>query len=225
MSCNHKKLVLSTLGFAALLSGGSSVFAADIDPPPPPPPLEIRQSTYDWSGVYIGGLIGVGSVDNTYVPIGAADPEISGSGIVGGIMAGYNYQINEFVLGAEADIMFTGIKNKNSADGVAQNFSYLSTIRARAGWANDNTLFYATAGVGFIRSKFELTAFNESESKTHVGYVVGGGIEHAFTPNLTARAEYLYGSFGKKNYVYVPGTVRTGVDNLHIARAGFAYKF
>lgn len=224
MSCTKNTLVLSTLGLAALLSGPVSALAADL--PPPPPPMQIRQSTYDWGGVYVGGLFGAGSVDNTYVPIGTPDPEISGSGMVGGIMAGYNFQVNEFVVGAEADIMFTSINNRNTSDGVAQKFSRLSTIRARAGWAHDNTLFYATAGVGFIRSKFSLLApLNESLTKTHMGYVVGGGMEHAFTQSLIARAEYLYGSFGKKNYVYAAGTVRTGVDHLHIARAGLAYKF
>ena len=224
MSRSTNTLLLSGMACTALFLGIKSAIAADL-PPPPPPPLEIRQSTYDWGGVYIGGLIGVGSVDNTYTPIGAADPEISGSDIVGGGMVGYNYQIDQFVIGAEADAMFTGINNKNSADGVEQDFSYLTTIRARAGWAHDNTLFYGTAGVGFLRSRFKLTAFNEAKSKTHVGYVVGAGIEHAFSPNIIARAEYLYGSFGKKNYVYTPGTVRTGIDDLHIARAGLAYKF
>lgn len=220
----HHTLTLTGLSLAALVSGAASALAADL-PPPPPPPIEIRQSTYDWGGVYVGGLIGVGSVDNDYLPIGAADPEISGSGLVGGFMAGYNYQVSDFVIGAETDFMFTDIHNKNSADGVEQKFSYLSTIRARAGWAHDNTLFYATAGVGFIRSKFTLTAFNESQSKTHVGYVLGAGMEHAFSQNLVARAEYLYGHFGTKDYVYTPGTVRTGVDDIHIARAGLAYKF
>lgn len=218
-------LTLTGLSLAALISGAASALAADL-PPPPPPPIEIRQSTYDWSGVYVGGLIGVGSVDNTYIPIGTPDPEISGSGLVGGFMAGYNYQFDNFVVGAETDFMFTDIKNRNTSDGVEQKFSYLTTMRARAGWAHDNTLFYATAGIGFIRSKFSLLApLNESLSKTHMGYVVGGGMEHAFSQNLTARAEYLYGSFNKKNYVYAAGTVRTGIDDLHIARAGLAYKF
>ncbi|VAV95008.1 hypothetical protein MNBD_ALPHA08-108 [hydrothermal vent metagenome] len=226
MSCIKNTLIWSSLGLTALLWGTATSLAAELPPPPPPPPIEIRQSTYDWSGVYVGGLIGAGSVENLYVPIGTPDPEISGSGIVGGLMAGYNYQVGEFVVGAEADIMFTGIDNRSTVDGVEQEFSYLSTLRARAGWALDDTLIYLTGGVGIIRSKFSLLApFNESRSKIHVGYVVGGGIETAFTENLIARAEYLYGSFGKKNYVYVPGTVRTGVNNLHIARAGIAYKF
>ncbi len=218
-----RPLTISLLGSAALLAGAQSALAADL--PPPPPPIEIRESNYDWGGVYIGGVIAAGSVDNTYIPIGAADPEISGSGIVGGGMIGYNYQIDDFVVGVEGDYMFTGIHNRNSADGVDQEFSYLATIRARAGWAHDNTLFYGTAGVAFMRSKFHIMPADETLTKTHVGYTVGLGIEHAFTENLTARTEYLYASFGKKDYVYTVGTVRTGIDDVHIARAGLAYKF
>ena len=225
MSPFKTSFAICLLSGVSLLAGTVSALAADLLPPPPPPPIEIRQSYYDWGGVYIGGLIGVGSVDNTYLPIGAADPEISGSGIVGGFMAGYNYQMDSFVFGAEADLMFTDIHNRNSADGVDQEFPWLATVRARAGWADDNTLFYATAGVAFIRSEFHILPADETESKTHVGYVVGGGIEHAFSPNIIARAEYLYASFKEKDYVYTPGTVRTGIDNLHIARAGVAYKF
>ena len=159
MSRTTNNLIASVLGCAALLAGAKLALAADL--PPPPPPLEIRQSTYDWGGVYVGGLIGVGSVDNAYIPIGAADPEVSGSGLVAGGMIGYNYQFDNFVIGAEADAMYMDIYNKNSADEVAQKLSSLYTMRARLGYAHDNTLFYGTAGIGFIRSRFDLLAFVE----------------------------------------------------------------
>jgi outer membrane immunogenic protein len=202
----------------------SSALAADL-PPPPPPPVEMRSSTYDWSGAYIGGIVGAGSVDNTYVPIGAPDPDLSGSGFIGGGMIGYNMQMNNFVAGIEGDGMFSGIKPKNTSDGVDQHVTYLATIRARLGWAHDNTLFYGTAGVGFLGSKIHIMPADETVKKTHIGIVAGGGIEHGFTQNITARVEYLYGHFGKKDYVYVPGTIRTGIKSMHMARAGIAYKF
>ena len=217
-----KAVSLATVAYSAIAA--NIALAADL-PPPPPPMVEIRDSTYDWSGAYIGALIGVGSADNTYVPIGAADPQIAGSGLLGGIMVGYNYQMDNMVAGVEADGMFTGIHPENSADGVDQKLTYLATIRARLGYAHDNTLFYGTAGIGFMGSKFHILPANETVKKNHIGFVVGGGMEHAFTQNFILRAEYLYGRFGKKNYVYTPGTVKTGMDNLHIARAGFAYKF
>ncbi len=217
-----KAVSLSTVAYSAMAT--NIVLAADL-PPPPPPMVEIRDSNYDWSGAYVGALIGVGSSENTYVPIGAPDPDISGSGLVGGIMVGYNHQIDNLVVGVEADGMMSNIDPRNLADGVDQKINYLATIRARIGYAHDNTLFYGTAGVGFIRTKLHIMPANENRSKNHIGFVVGGGMEHAFTQNFILRAEYLYGRFNKKNYVYTPGTVRMGLDNLHIARAGVAYKF
>jgi len=225
MSRIKSTFAICLLSGVSLLTGTISALAADLLPPPPPPPIEIRQSSYDWSGVYIGAFIGVGSSDNDYLPIGAADPEISGSGILGGVMAGYNYQMEDFVVGAEADFTYTDIHARNTADGVDQRIPYFGTIRARLGWAHDNTMFYGTAGVAFLRSKFHIEPADETRSKTHVGFVLGGGMEHAVTDNILVRAEYLYAHFGTKDYEYTPGTVRTGVDNLHIARAGVAYKF
>lgn len=215
---------VSIASVATVALATSVALAADL-PPPPPPMVEIRETSYNWSGAYVGALIGVGSADNTYVPIGAPDPEISGSGLLGGIMIGYNHQMGDLVVGVEADGMFTNIKPRNTSDGVDQKISYMATMRARLGYAHDNTLFYGTAGVGILRSKLHILPADLTTSKTHVGFVVGGGIEHALTNNFVVRAEYLYGRFNKKDYVYVPGTVRMGMDHMHIARAGVAYKF
>lgn len=218
-------LVAALFAGMATIAAAKMAKAADLPPPPPPPMVEIRPATYDWSGAYVGISIGVGSIDNTYIPIGAPDPDLSGSGVMLGGFIGYNTQWNNMVAGVEADGMATWIKPRNRSDGVDQHATYLSTIRARLGWAHNNTLFYGTAGVGFMRTKIHILPADETRAKTHVGYVVGGGIEHGFTPNVTARMEYLYGSFNNKNYVYTPGTVRTGIDHLHIVRAGMAYKF
>ena len=49
-----KKLLLGSVGLAAMLAGPA--MAADMRLPPPPPPV----AYYDWTGVYIG--FGVGGV-------------------------------------------------------------------------------------------------------------------------------------------------------------------
>lgn len=222
MSTLRSLLVSAALGTSAIIASPALTLAADLPPPPPPP---MRAATFDWSGAYVGALIGVGSVDNRYVPIGAPDPELSGSGLVAGGMVGYNYQMGNYVIGIEGDGMFTDIKPRNTSDGVDQKFGSLFTLRTRFGFAHDNTLFYATGGLGFLRSRLHIMPADETLTKTHIGVVAGGGIEHGFSPNMLARAEYLYGHFQKKNYVYTPGTVRMGVDDLHMFRAGLAYKF
>src|SRR5215475_6884509 len=66
--------------------------------PPPPVPL-----FYNWTGLYVGGHLGVGWADG------------GGSGFLGGGQVGYNYQISpQWVLGVEADIAGTTIKDSVS---------------------------------------------------------------------------------------------------------------
>lgn len=223
MSTTRTKLLSFALGTTAIIAAPAITLAADLPPPPPPPPM--RAATFDWSGAYIGALVGVGSIDNKYVPIGGPDPELSGSGLIAGGMIGYNYQMGNYVLGVEGDGMFTNIKPRNTLDGVDQKIGSLYTLRTRFGYAQDNTLLYVTGGIGFLRSKLHILPADETLTKTHIGVVAGGGIEHGFSPNLIARAEYLYGTFQKKYYRYTPGTVYMGIDDLHMFRAGLAYKF
>ena len=39
-----------------------------------------------------------------------------------------------------------------------------------------------------------------SDSQTHTGYTLGGGLEYLFTPNWSAKGEYMYTSLGGKTY-------------------------
>ena len=66
-------------------------------------------------------------------------------------------------------------------------------------------------------------------SHTRVGYTVGGGIEYAFTNNLSVRAEYRYTDFGSftDNLANSTGGLvnvsHRETDNR--VQAGFSYKF
>src|SRR3954467_1809136 len=112
MEFKMKKLMLG----AALCVASFSANAADLPVPAPAPaykaPAVIVPSTYNWSGFYIGGNVGYGwaksdpGVTSFYQPIGTlqgtyAGPGHSPSGFIGGLQAGFNYQINSLVLGWE----------------------------------------------------------------------------------------------------------------------------
>jgi opacity protein-like surface antigen len=60
---------------------------------------------------------------------------------VGGVNLGYNIQRGSMVYGLESDISFEN----------EEKYSYLSSVRARLGYASGAYLFYATAGVAFAR--------------------------------------------------------------------------
>src|SRR5690606_30260300 len=101
---------------------------------------------------------------------------------------------------------------------LALRTSWQASLRARLGYAVDTWLLYATGGVAVGRAKLSLERYLEgdffdsaSDSNTHFGWTVGAGVEKAFTPNWTGRAEVRYTDFGGKDYDLglVGGTVRS----------------
>ena len=57
-------------------------------------------------------------------------------------------------------------------------------------------------------------------------WTVGGGLEYGFTPNWSAKAEYMYASFANETYLsaVVPGGTEFGAD-IHTVKFGINYRF
>ena len=147
------------------------------------------------------------------------------NGVIGGAHVGYNYQINQFVLGLEGDVDGSSLsKTVNFAPfsnyyqdyiptTVHSNLGVQGSIRGRFGYAFDRVLVYATGGVAFggfntsISTDYANALFypaffgSDSFSNTRVGWTVGGGLEYAITNNWSVRAEYRYTDFGPSNNV------------------------
>jgi outer membrane immunogenic protein len=70
-----------------------------------------------------------------------------------------------------------------------------------------------------------LPGFGETDEKTHLGFVIGGGVEQAFSENLRGRLEYIHGSFENQVYDFSAGTVDLEVDDLHLVRAALVWNF
>jgi outer membrane immunogenic protein len=93
-------------------------------------------------------------------------------------------------------------------------------LRARAGFAINNTLFYATAGLAYGGVRIELAGVRES--KNHLGWAAGAGMEVGLTRNWSARAEYLVMDLADRGYVM------TGSNNGfegNLVRLGVNYRF
>ena len=135
----------------------------------------------DWTGLYAGLNIGYewGKVTNSSV-----DP----SGVAGGGQLGYNWQTGQFVFGAETDIQISGADDTFAP----WKFSnpWFGTLRGRVGYAVNNVLLYGTAGLAYGNLKAEVGGLDEN--KTLVGWTAGLGMEVGFTPNWSAKVDYLY---------------------------------
>jgi outer membrane immunogenic protein len=230
----------SAVAAIVVLSASLAARAADLPPaplPPPqapaayvPPPIPI----YNWGGVYFGinGGWGLGTAKWTISGLAPASVQPSG-GFIGSTL-GVNYQMGAFVIGAEGDIDWSRI-NGSAAGSVCvvtgncqTGNTWLSTLRARFGFAMDRVLFYGTAGGVFGNE--QLTANGVVNTHTQAGWTVGLGVEAAFAQNWTAKFEYLYANLGTGTVTCtaicggVPTPVSVGLtDNLF--RAGLNYKF
>lgn len=180
----------------------------------------------NWTGLYAG-------VNTGYVWGGMNGGASSVFGAFGGWQigptVGYNYQINQFVLGAESDWDWNGAKGTSSLAGpVATSIKQpnLFNLRARAGLALDRALLYVTGGYAGATVKTSVTTavpatFAASDWRN--GYALGFGIEYAFTNNISAKAEYLHTSLYSKDYALAWPIGASAYDN--IVRMGVNYHF
>jgi opacity protein-like surface antigen len=205
------------LGVTIGLAGTMTAQAADVP--------EFRPTIHDWSGPYVGALAGVGFLDADYTPNPGPDPDLSGDGgLIGGFL-GYNMQFGDLVAGVEGDFAFTNIEAENQLDAVEFEIPWIATVRARLGYADGPTLFYVTGGLGIAEGEMYLPAFGETEREVHLGFVAGGGIEHAVNESISLRLEYLWGTFEEQRYDFSAGIVDLPFQDLHMVRAGLAWHF
>jgi len=197
---------------AALLVLACPAGAADVQRPLISPPTALRTATtYNWSGPYAGLNLGYlwGTVDNLgLAPRGAAF----------GAQAGFNWRVGQVVFGGEADIQASGADDTFAA----YKFSnpWFGTVRGRGGYAFQNLLVYATAGLAYGGGRLQIAGL--SETKTHLGWTAGGGVEVELAPAWTARAEYLF--IGLSDKTYVLSGISSGIDS-HLVRFGVNRRF
>lgn len=216
---------ISITAFLAL-SFASSAVAADALAPLGQATAGVTNSTeFDWSGFYAGVNLGHGSGEGQSVfTLGGSDYY---GGFLGGVQAGYNFDIAGIVIGIEGDYQFADVKHRRDLGaGVkgAAGFNSFGTIRARVGADMGSFMPYLTGGVAYASMGYNIDTINLSDSDHAWGGAVGAGIEAALTDNISFKAEYLY--------VHVRGAqvtlagFSTDFDAFqHAARAGVNFHF
>jgi outer membrane immunogenic protein len=214
-----KKYLLSGVAALGLLAAGAAS-AADLPSRKGPVVAPVYVPAFTWTGFYVGANAGYGFGNvnaNGFANVGDLD------GFVGGGQVGYNYQIGQFVIGAEADFQGADLSSGSNLGLVNVKTEWYGTVRARAGVAFDRFLVYATGGWAYGNVKTSIPALNFSSDRTHTGgFAVGGGIEYAFTNNLVAGVEYQYVDLGEKNIL--GAATKVGTD-FSVVRARLSYKF
>jgi outer membrane immunogenic protein len=189
-------------------------------------------STYDWSGFYAGinGGYGFGTLEQEPVGVGPdVEEDINGWALGGQV--GYNVDFGGLVAGAEADLQWANIGNKEDLPGDVELESRIDsygTIRARAGATFGPVMPFVTGGVAYGRGTVGTVDDNDvstTQSKTHWGWTAGLGLEAAATENLTFKAEYQYVHLGAQTYDTLPTGSADVTHNFSVIRGGVNYKF
>ena len=156
------------------------------------------------------------------------------------------------MIGVEGDFDWVGNNNNNGRTVVvpagrragdiislASNDTRIATLAARFGYSFDRALIYGKAGGAWVGNDgFTLVdqttgaAFVGDTSNTASGWMVGAGIEYAFTNNWTAKIEYDYIGLPGRTFV-VPGVVFpalagdtiTSNHNVQTVKVGINYLF
>ncbi|WP_171580499.1 outer membrane protein [Bradyrhizobium australiense] len=224
----------------AAMAATSAASAADLAARPYTKAPAMVEPIYNWTGFYIGGNVGYSwgrSSDTSTLTNGAGTVLFTSAdranmdGVIGGGQIGYNWQVQNWVWGLEADIQGSGQKGGRDflcPTGVCtppfgviavfpgpavpvsldQKLEWFGTVRGRVGvLATPRVLFYATGGLAYGEVKttetIGLVPVTFSNSDIRVGYTVGAGVEGVIGGNWTAKLEYLWVDLGRTTGSFV----------------------
>ena len=223
------------LAATMLTALSASAFAADMPSRKAPVVAPVAAAPL-WTGLYVGANAGYAfgkssQRDTEMVADGAYN--IKG-GMIGGAV-GYNWQIQSYVYGLEADASFASIAGSSSICGMDPHVcgtksDAFGTVRARGGYAIDKSLIYATGGLAMARIKAYDVGFSgtpgQSGTADKFGWTVGAGVEQKLDAHWSVKAEYLYAKFARATYFTLAGYSPEKVDlSANIVRVGVNYKF
>lgn len=229
------------LSVCAVFASGIAAQAADLPVKAARAPLVAPAMS--WTGFYVGGQLGYGwagirpndaDVFAMFGPGLAYSSREAARGMLGGFTVGYNYQFGAWVAGLEGDFSWSNVRGDFDAVAtpgpvnvhVDARMDWLATARVRLGYAFGPALLYATGGAAFARIAGNNTnvtpggTFTSSDANTHSGWTLGGGLEYAITPQLSAKIEGLYIDLSEERYQAVRFK-----GEVAVARVGLNWRF
>ena len=179
-----------------------------------------------WNGLYLGAQLGY-RWSNTSID-GLGTPPAKTAGPQFGALIGTNYQSGPLVVGFESDLMLGSASASTSAGSASftTQDNWTSTVRARAGFAYGQALFYGTGGLAIAGQSLTATAGSASSqlSQVRAGSVFGAGFEYKFAPQVSARIEALHFNYKEQTLPWSAGTPSVKQDSTAI-RGGLTFHF
>jgi outer membrane immunogenic protein len=245
-----KKLTLALTTATALIS--APALAADLGRMPVRAPVVAPVPIFNWSGCYIGvhGGGGFGEKEVFDPIIGATFGRHDTSGALVGGQVGCDFQTGAFVLGVEgsgswADIGGDSLDQLGLGLRARSQIDFLGTFTGRIGWAWDRTLLYVKGGAAVADESYRVTCSTlvgaclgtglvigdtlARADETRWGWLIGAGLEWAFTPSWSLKLEYNFMDFGSERLNFAlagGGTVPFDIDqHVHVIKAGINWRF
>ena len=207
---------------ALTLLPAMQVHAADIvtgtDPNYLEPAIDPAKNAALWNGIY-GGLQGGYKWQSVGVMGGTDVNDVNGEAIGGYI--GFNQAIGDALVGG-IELQGEYSKAKSTAGGITADQDFITSLRARMGYAFEQNMIYGLAGLSAAR--LELNDGTASDRNWMTGYSVGAGVERAFSKNIIGRVEYDYSDFGSKQFNLSGSTPQADLKG-HALKLGVGVKF
>ena len=197
-----KKILIAT-AIATSVAGGALAGSVDVIVASEPVVIAPVQKITDWSGPYVGALVGFGSGtadeiwdDGQETTTDTYDLE----GIGYGAFAGYNFQSGSIVYGIEAAFQFSDVGFLVEdvfvlgGDLVADyqgGFTNFTDLKARVGFAAGNALIYGFAGGSMGSYSTEYVGLGDVWNVSAAGYNYGAGVNLFVTNSIFVGAEYI----------------------------------
>lgn len=238
-------------GFALMGLLAAPAMAADLPVRmPTKAPTPAAAAPINWTGFYLGVNVGYAWGRTTATDAPASNgvcwatcgtqwgPDVDG--FTGGLQAGWNLQMHNWVLGIEGDVGYLSLKG-SAADPVNDDRLFLqtrsgllATLRGRAGvLVSPTVLVYGTGGAIYADTRTNvfrsITNFSTNNADPW-GWTAGGGLEARLSSAWSWKLEYLYYDLGKDR---VEGPIgATGIIQFfpvqqtgNIVRVGLNYRF
>jgi outer membrane immunogenic protein len=240
------KILLGALGAAVLALNSMPAAAADLPARMPvKAPAPVVVAAFNWTGCYIGAHGGYawGDKDWTWNAFPAANGGHDVDGWLVGGQVGCNIQYDRVVFGIEGQFSWTDLKGSHSFNlnlpfvggtntfGFHTKVDFLGTVAARLGYSFDRTLLFVKGGGAFAHDKYRITVNGANlltgDDDMRWGWMVGAGVEYAFTGNWSMKIEYNYLDFGKRDTSFCGAGCETiKIDQqIQLVKAGINYRF